>query len=171
MRHGFDAGTTKEVAAEVGLTQPAIYHYVGSKADLLREISIEVGRDMMAALESGLGYGDTPAEQLRGVIHEYSAAVVRDLRSFAVFWLELRSLEPEVRAKLREDEREFVNRVARLVAALQRQGRLPPGPPTVIAQAIMSMPSWMYHWYRPSGSLSAQEVAEIYCALIGLPKA
>src|SRR3954451_10837655 len=108
MRHGFDAGTTKEVAAEVGLSQPAIYHYVGSKADLLREISIEVGRDMMAALENGLASGDSPADQLRAVIHEYTASVVRDLRSFAVFWLELRSLEPEVRAKLREDERDFV---------------------------------------------------------------
>ena len=170
LRSGFDAGTTKEVAAEVGLSQPAIYHYVGSKADLLREISSEVGRDMMAALDAGLASGDSAAEQLRGIIRAYTLAVVHNLRSFAVFWLELRSLEPDVRATLREDEREFVRRVARLVATLQRQGHLPDGPPTAVAQAIMSMPSWMYHWYRPDGPLNSEQVAELYCALIGLPK-
>jgi len=113
MRHGFDAGTTKEVAAEVGLSQPAIYHYVGSKTDLLREIALEVDRDMMAALENGLRSSDKPADQLRGVIREYTASVVRDLRAFAVFWQEIRSLQPEIREKIRNDEREFVARVAR----------------------------------------------------------
>jgi len=168
MRHGFEAGTTKEVAAEVGLSQPAIYHYVGSKIDLLREIALEVDRDMMAALENGLRSSDKPADQLRGVIREYTAGVVRDLRAFAVFWQEIRSLQPEIREKIRNDEREFVARVARLVTALQRQGRLPEGPPTIVAQAIMSMPSWMYHWYQPGGALDVDAISEIYCSLIGL---
>ena len=78
---------------------------------MLREIALEVGRHMMSSLEAGLDDSDDPREQLRGVIHEYTGAVVRGPRSFAVFWLELRSLEPQVRAKLRSNEREFVRRV------------------------------------------------------------
>jgi AcrR family transcriptional regulator len=168
VRRGFAAGTTKEIAAEVGLSQPAIYHYVGSKADLLREIALHVDHDMMEALARGLACSKDEREQLRGVIYEFTAAVVRDRRVFAVFWQELHSLSPETLAKVSSDERIFVARVGRLIAALQKQGHLPAGPPVVLAQAILSMPSWMYHWYRPGGALNAEQISEIYCRLLGL---
>lgn len=168
MRRGFVAGTTKEIAAEVGLSQPAIYHYVGSKGDLLREIALHVDRDMIAALDNGLGSSADPATQLRAVLEEYTAAVVRDRRSFAVFWQEQYSLEPEVRDKIAADERHFVAKVGDLVAALQERGQMPEGPPLLLARAILSMPSWMYHWYRSNGRLTAHDIADIYCRLIGL---
>jgi AcrR family transcriptional regulator len=168
VRRGFAAGTTKEIAAEVDLSQPAIYHYVGSKADLLREIALHVDREMIAALEAGLASSEDPEGKLRGVIHEFTAAVVRDRRAFAVFWQELHSLEPDVREKIAADERDFVAKVGRLVTALQKTGRMPAGPPVVLAEAVLSMPSWMYHWYRPGGKLRAKDIADIYCRLIGL---
>jgi AcrR family transcriptional regulator len=168
VRRGFAAGTTKEIAAEVGLSQPAIYHYVGSKADLLREIALHVDRDMVAALDTGMASSDDPAAQLRAVIHEFTAAVVRDRRSFAVFWQELHSLEPEVGEKIAADERDFVVKVGGLIEALQERGSMPEGPPLLMARAVLSMPSWMYHWYRPNGSLEARDIADLYCRLIGL---
>jgi AcrR family transcriptional regulator len=168
VRRGFAAGTTKEIAAEVDLSQPAIYHYVGSKADLLREIALHVDREMSAALDAGLASSDDAEGQLRGVIHEFTAAVVRDRRAFAVFWQELHSLEPDVREKIAADERDFVAKVGRLITALQKRGRMPAGPPVVLAEAVLSMPSWMYHWYRPGGKLEAKDIADIYCRLIGL---
>jgi TetR/AcrR family transcriptional regulator, cholesterol catabolism regulator len=168
VRRGFAAGTTKEIAAEVGLSQPAIYHYVGSKAGLLREIALHVGRDMVAALDAGMASSADPAEQLRAVIHEFTAAVARDRRSFAVFWQEQHSLEAEVAEKLAADERDFVNKVGGLIKALQKRGTMPEGPPLLMARAILSMPSWMYHWYQPSGRLKTSDIADIYCRLIGL---
>lgn len=168
MRRGFVAGTTKEIAAEVGLSQPAIYHYVGSKADLLREIALHVDHDMIRALQVGLDSSTEPHRQLRGVIHEFTAAVVRDHRVFAVFWQELRMLPDQVRETIAEDERTFVRKVGELVAVLQKAGRMPAGPRTVIAEAVLSMPSWMYKWYRPGGELTAEEIADVYCRLIGL---
>src|SRR3954465_14861572 len=78
VRRGFAAGTTKEIAAEVGLSQPAIYHYVGSKHDLLREIALHVDEEMNGALARGLAVSEEPGRQLRGIIHEFTAAVVRD---------------------------------------------------------------------------------------------
>jgi TetR/AcrR family transcriptional regulator, cholesterol catabolism regulator len=168
VRRGFAAGTTKEIAAEVGLSQPAIYHYVGSKADLLREIALQVGRDVVAALDTGLASSDDPAAQLRAVIHEFTAAVVRDRRSFAVFWRELHSLEPEIGEKIAADEHNCVVKVGELIQALQERGGMPEGPPLLLARAVLSMPSWMYHWYRSSTSLEAREIADIYCRLIGL---
>lgn len=171
MRRGFAAGTTKEIAAEVGLSQPAIYHYVGAKNELLREIALHVAEEMNAALARGLTRSAEPAGQLRGVLEEFTAAVVRDRRAFAVFWQELYSLPEDVRDRVADDERTFVAAVAAIVAVLQEAGRMPPGPTVVLAEAVLSMPSWMYHWYRPEGTLNAAQIADIYCRLIGLDPA
>lgn len=171
VRRGFAAGTTKEIAAEVGLSQPAIYHYVGSKHDLLREIALHVDEEMTGALERGMARSDEPGRQLRSIIEEFTAAVVRDRRAFAVFWQELHSLPDDVRARVAKDERAFVGTIGGIIASLQDDGRMPPGPPVVLAEAVLSMPSWMYHWYRPQGALSARQIAELYCQLIGLPAA
>src|SRR3954470_2167480 len=133
VRRGFAAGTTKEIAAEVGLSQPAIYHYVGSKHDLLREIALHVDEEMNGALARGLAVSEEPGRQLRGIIHEFTAAVVRDRRAFAVFWQELYSLPDDVRSRIAEDERTFVTAVAAIVAALQAEHRMPPGSPIVLA--------------------------------------
>jgi AcrR family transcriptional regulator len=169
-RRGFAAGTTKEIAAEVGLSQPAIYHYVGSKHDLLREIALYVDEEMTGALHRGLARAKDPAGQLRAVIEEFTDAVVRDRQSFSVYWQEIRSLPDDVRTSVSDDERAFVAAVARIVTALQKKGRLPAGPAVVVAEAILSMPSWMYHWYRPEGALSAAQIADLYCKLIGLDR-
>jgi len=170
VRRGFSAGTTKEIAAEVGLSQPAIYHYVGSKADLLREIALQVDRDMLAALEAGLSRRGGPAHRLRGIIEEFTGAVVRDLAAFTVFWQELRSLPRDVREAILEDQRMFVRKVGNQIAPLQQVGRMPPGPVVAVAEAVLGMPSWMYHWYRPEGRLKAAELSSMFCALIGLDR-
>lgn len=167
-REGFSAGTTKDIAAAVGLSQPAIYHYVGSKQDILREIALSVDETMTGALQAGLGSSDSAAGQLRAIIREFTAAVIRARHAYAVFWQELKSIDEPTRKTIQADERKFIGTVAKLVAALQEQGRMPPGPPTVLAQAILGMPSWMYRWYQPRGSLGATEMADLFCALLGL---
>jgi AcrR family transcriptional regulator len=167
-RRGFAAGTTKEVAAAVGLTQPAIYHYVGSKRDLLREIAVQVDRDMMSALTTALRSSTEPGEQLKALLREFTAAVVKDRLAFAVFFQEHHSLETETRDRVEKDERTFVNKVGRMIGVLQAEGRMPEGPTTLLAEAVLSMPSWLYTWYRPGGPMTADQIADVFCALIGL---
>ncbi|MGK2956223.1 MAG: TetR/AcrR family transcriptional regulator [Solirubrobacterales bacterium] len=168
-RRGFTAGTTKEVAAEVDLSQPAIYHYVGSKDALLTEIALQVARDMLAAVESGLDAGSTPREQLRSVVREFTNAVLRNQVEFAVYWKELNSLPPEVRTSVEQGERYFLSRVADLVGQLQASGELPSDAPrAAVTEGIIGMVCWTYHWYRPTKSLSPDALAEMFCDLVGL---
>lgn len=168
-RRGFSAGTTKEIAAEVGLSQPAIYHYVGSKETLLGEIAMHVSRDMTNALDAGLAAGDGPREQFRAVIRELAAAVIRNQAEFAVYWKELHAIPETVRRVVLADERRFLSRIGTLVRALQASGDLPADAPTpVVTEAIIGMVCWSYHWYRAGRSPSADRVAQVFCDLLGL---
>lgn len=169
-RRGFSAGTTKEIAGEVGLSQPAIYHYVGSKDALLSEIAQQVAHDMLAALEAGLDQGVEPYDQFRAVIREFTAAVLKNQVEFSVFWKERNSFPPMIRISIDDGERYFIAELARLVGELQKSGHLPPTlPPSVITEAISGMVCWTYRWYRPGLTLNAEALAEILLTLIGLP--
>lgn len=167
--HGFVSGTTKEVAGRIGLSQPAIYHYVGSKETLLHEIAMQVDREMLEALQRGLDSGDEPVMQLRGIIREFTRAVIDNRKPFAVYYKELHSLEAQTREQITRHERDFVAGVAGVVAKLQRDGNLPEDrPTTVLTEGIVGMISWVHRWYRPEGPLDADAIAETLMGLIGL---
>lgn len=166
---GFVAGTTKEIAARVGLTQPAIYHYVGSKHVLLEEIVHTVDAHMADALHRGLSRGSTARERLVAIIEEFTEAVVRDRRLFAVYYKEMHVLPPPLREQSEAHEAQFVRAVAAVVRELQEDGQLPAEQPTTaITEAILGMVSWAHQWYRPEGALDAPAIAHMFITLLGL---
>lgn len=166
---GFAAGTTKEIAARLGLSQPAIYHYVGAKEDLLREIALQVGRDMLGALHRGLDAGTTPREQLEQFVREFTAALVKNRITFHVYYKEFHALPGELRSELAESERAFVDGVTGVLRQLQDAGSLPADlSPTVLAEGVIGMVSWLHRWYRPAGPLSADAIAEHFLSLLRL---
>lgn len=58
--------------------------------------------------------------------------------------------------------------MGKIIARLQRAKVLPAGPVSIMARAVLSMPSWMHQWYLPEGQMTAAEIADVYCRLIGL---
>lgn len=166
---GFDRGTTKEVAARVGLTQPAIYHYVGSKHDLLIEIVRQVDRDFVAMTAEAFASSDNPVEQLCSVVHAFARALARNQHSFAVYWKEFRAIPSEVAGSVAADQRSFVDQISHLVERVQATGALPADQPTeIVTQGILGMLSWMYWWFKPDGPHSPDDIARGFLAMIGL---
>jgi AcrR family transcriptional regulator len=167
--HGFHRGTTKEIAEKVGLTQPAIYHYVGSKDDLLAEIARQVDRDFSHALEASISSSTDPVEQLISLIHSFVEMLVLNQRTFAVYWKEQNAIPEAARAETEADQRAYVRRIEAVVAEVQRAGALPAQHDThIVAEAIIGMMSWLYWWYRPDAGYDEPQIAQAFCDLIGL---
>jgi len=169
-RRGFTAGTTKEIAADLHMSQPAVYHYIGSKNLLLEEIALKVVNDLSRSLEEGPEDSDNPNLRLRNTIRRFSDAVLRNQNECTVFWRERHSFAPELEAKVIAREREFMTKVAALIADLQTKERLPKHLASgILAEAIIGMPVWSYHWYRQNRHPDARALADLYCDLIGIP--
>jgi len=167
---GFERGTTKEIAERVGLSQPSIYHYVGNKQSLMAEIANQVSTDFTVTLDAAVASSDDPVEQLRAIIHSFAEALALNVKTFAVYWKELGSIPEETATPVAASQRSYVARVDAVVAACQRQGALPARQPThVLAEGILGMLSWMHWWFKPDGRMTADQVAQAFCELIGLP--
>ena len=166
---GFVAGTTKDIAARVGLSQPAIYHYAETKEDLLTEIALRVEADMQRALREALETDGDDIVKLVSFVHRFTAAVIANQLTFAVYYKEMHQLSPDLRDRIRDAEGEFVAGVRGLVQNVQDQGGLlEAASPTVVTEAIVGMISWVYRWYRADGPLSAAEIADTFVKVIGL---
>jgi AcrR family transcriptional regulator len=165
---GFHRGTTKEIAEKIGLTQSAIYHYVGAKDDLLAEIARQVDHDFSRALDESIASSDDPVARLRSLIGSFVDMIVLNQKTFAVYWKEQTSIPPAVYEETLADQRRYVRRIEQVVGDVQAMGVLPADRPThVVAEGIIGMLSWLYWWYRP-GVHSTAEIAASFCDLIGL---
>lgn len=169
-QRGYTAGTTKEIAAELQMSQPAVYHYIGSKALLLDEIALLVAGDFLKSLDTALAESDNPNIRLRNVVRRFTEALLRNQFACMVFWRERHSFSEDLRTTIASQEREFMKTVTGLVADLQKTGHLDADVSSeLLAQAIIGMPAWSYQWYRPNRHPDPHQLADVYCDLVGLP--
>jgi hypothetical protein len=169
-RRGYSSGTTKEIASELQMSQPAVYHYIGSKALLLDEIALLVASDFQKSLTIALEESDNPDIRLRNVVRRFTEALLRNQYECLVFWRERHSFSDHLRVNIAEQERQFMKSVSNLVADLQEKNILNSKVSSeVLAQAIIGMPAWSYQWYRHDRHPDAHELADVYCDLVGLP--
>lgn len=165
---GFNAGTTTEIARRAGLTQPALYHYVGSKEVLLAEICHRMGSHLNAVLESVLEGEDlTPTERLVRFIDGYTRTVINEAGAMSVRATEVRHLPTKIRNKIYEEERAYLHAVEKLVAGAREDGGLPDDvDPWVTTRALLGMMNWTYIWYRSKGVTSEDEIVDALVKLV-----
>jgi AcrR family transcriptional regulator len=166
---GYSAGTTKEVAERVGLSQPSIYHYVGSKSVLLHKIVSEAYAALLRSIEEAARHREDPEAHLAAIVRGMTRAITENREFFGVLWQEFHRLPADLQAAVRKDERTFVRETQRVVGKLQASGRLPDNrSASVVASAILGMVSWTYQWYRPGRDQHPDAVADTYLELIGI---
>lgn len=169
-RRGYSSGTTKEIASELQMSQPAVYHYIGSKALLLDEIALLVASDFQKSLAIALEESDNLDIRLRNVVRRFTEALLRNQYECLVFWRERHSFSEHLRLNIAEQERQFMKTVSGIVFDLQEKNILNSKVSSeVLAQAIIGMPAWSYQWYRHDRHPDAHELADVYCDLVGLP--
>lgn len=166
---GFERGTTREIARRVGLTQPALYYYVGSKEDLLSQIAVEVADEFTARITEALSSTDEPVPRLRAVIAAFVQAMSEYHKEFGLRFSELRSVPQPIFDELRDGERRFVSLIADAVKDAQAAGALPVDRDhRVLTLGIMGMLSWTFTWLSPEHH-DVDDVIATFCDLIGLP--
>src|SRR5207248_4607301 len=108
-----------------------------------------------------------PEERLRMLIRRHIEVVlsVRD-REITVMLHENHPLPPSLRRRINARKKDYVHFVENLIAEVQRARRSQGAVnPRAAAFALLGMINWLYQWYKPEGSLNADELARQYTAI------
>lgn len=157
--HGYHNTSLDDVAAELGVTRAALYHYIRSKQEILFEchmLTYDLGEQAIeyarAHAKNGL---ETGCLIIRRFIELFNGAMGR-----VAVMSEHQSLEPTMQALVQKRRDDFDHEFRSIIEAGIRDGSIRAVDAKLAVFFAMGAVNWMgTRWYRPDGPLSIEEIA------------
>jgi TetR/AcrR family transcriptional regulator, cholesterol catabolism regulator len=153
---GFHATSMREISRESGMSLAGIYHYVSGKTELLFLIQDRCFSQVIAGARAAISQEITAADRLRAFIHHHVEFFTAHMPEMKVLSHEEDELTGTRRAQVRKQKREYVN----LLIGLLEQVTTADVNRQVAAYALFGMINWIYTWYKPSGPVSPERLAD-----------
>jgi AcrR family transcriptional regulator len=164
-QRGYHATSLNELCAATGLGKGALYHYIGSKEELLAAIHDRVMDEVMTGADRVATAGGTPSTQLSMLGDELLDVIHRYPDHVWVFLHEFPALTGERAEQFRVRRRAYQQRVEDVLRAGVETGEFRELDPRLTALAWLGMHNYTYLWLRPGGRLSARDVAKPFADL------
>jgi AcrR family transcriptional regulator len=159
-RQGYHATGITELCVANDLGKGALYHYIGSKEELLAAIHDRVMDEVMLGAERVAEAGGSPPEQLSRLGDELLDVIARYPDHVWVFLHEFPALTDKRAEQFRLRRREYERRVEETLRAGIASGEFRDIDPRLTALAWLGMHNYTYLWLKPGGRLSARDVAK-----------
>lgn len=164
---GYDGTSMSELTEATGLAAGGLYHYIEGKDDLLIAICDELLEPLLAQAREIVAEGAEPVAQLRQLVGAWVAHVVEHRDHMLVFTQERQAIESEPRwRRVRSQRRAFEKILDEVLARGEADGSMTFADRRLSLLALLGMVNYTPQWVRPAGRLSAQEIAEGYCAMV-----
>ncbi len=165
-RRGYHATGITELCAANGLGKGALYHYIGSKEELLAAIHDRVMDEVMLGAERVEDAGGPPSYQLAMLGDELLDVIHRYPDHVWVFLHEFLALTGERAEQFRSRRRTYERRVELILQAGIVAGEFRNVDPKLTALAWLGMHNYTYLWLKPGGRLLARSVAKPFAEIV-----
>src|SRR3954451_17658589 len=182
-RNGYEHSKWADIAQAVGVGSTALYHYFESKLHCLYVIqaeAVQADRDKFDRIVAEHeDFGEALTAILNAVFDLTEHEVLRNrvlVAEQALVGLHRTSpREEEARQLARSHMRDLEFAWATFLTRGMEQGAIAQADPRMLARAVLGLCNSVWHWYRPRGRLSLEEVQGFYVerclAVAGLPPA
>jgi AcrR family transcriptional regulator len=163
---GFHATSMQDIADAVNLQKASLYYHFSSKQEILLALLDHALDILIDRLEIVLSQTLTPDEKLRQAMSSYLQTIAENQNLSAVLLLELRALDPELKARhaIRRDKFERLWR--NLIAEGKEKGIFSCADPSLAGRALLGVMNWTVTWYRKDGPRPASEIAGQFANLL-----
>jgi len=164
-RKGFDATTTRDIAAAVGMHAGSPFYHFKSKSALLYAVMEEGMRTALARQADALSAKEDAATALRRLIRSHFDTLHGPRRDFIpVMLYEARSLNDRQRAAIARLQREYEAAWVPVLEALAAGGRLR-ADVGIARLLIFGALNWSVQWFKPNKRASLDDVTDAAMAL------
>lgn len=129
VQDGFDAATTRQIAARCGLSEGAIYRHYASKDDIARDLFLSIHTRLTLLVSEFSADATTIDEAVASVIAEYCRVADEDWTLYAFHLLQLHRFL----GYWKDEDGDPVSAVATIVKDAIGKGQLPAGNPELLA--------------------------------------
>lgn len=161
-QQGFQATGIREIASEVGLTVSALYYYVGTKEELLRDILRDTASSMLTSALQIEEASGLPEQKLALLVLLHVWFSGEHAQQMQVANTEFRSLSGEARQQVLE-LRDRYDAVWREVVTQGKAMRMFQVQNAKLAAiAIIEMCNGVSYWFRSDGDLTLTQVCYMH---------
>ncbi len=165
-QRGYDQTTMQDLAASMGLATGALYHYFGSKEQLLIMICDQLTEPLLARARELMRTDEPPEVQLRALVRLWVANVIEHRDHMLVFQQERHAIQSGSQWREVRDSRKAFERLVE--SALRRAGACgrPGFDERLVLASLLGMVNHTAQWYRPRGRLRPDQIADGYLELL-----
>ena len=164
-RHGYEAVSMRQLAAEVGVQAAALYRYFPTKQDLLFTLMREHMETLIEAWHAARPGTADPAARLAAFVENHIRFHVARRHSTHVSNMELRALSHERLTYILRMRGTYEKELRQILRDGADRGSFLVEDPGLTAMAIIQMITGVIVWFRPDERLSVEEVTETYLAM------
>jgi AcrR family transcriptional regulator len=166
LEHGYQKTSMSLLSARLKITKPSLYYYFQNKEEILVEcyrvgIAEIDGCLQRSNLEAGTGLA-----KLRLYVHAYAITVLTDDFGRCVAMIDDSELSKETRRGVRNLKRRIDISIRELVEAGIKDKSIAPCNPKLVSFAIAGAINWAGTWYKPTGELSPDEIAQAFTQIL-----
>jgi AcrR family transcriptional regulator len=166
-RHGFEGTSVQDIVDAAGVTKGAMYHYYGSKDDLLYEVYHQLLTMQMSHLTDIVKGSGTAAERLREAAIDVVESSLANLDDMIVFFRSLHMLPDDRQTQIRAERRAYHDVFRGLVEEGMAAGVFRTEVSAdVVVHYFLSTVNQLGSWFRPDGALAPRQVGEQYAELL-----
>jgi AcrR family transcriptional regulator len=165
-QRGYDQTSVPDLARELGLATGSLYHYFGSKEQLLIEICDQLMDPLLEQARELATQQAPPEQRLRDLVRLWVAHVVEHRDHMLVFQQQRHAIQHGAQWRsVRASRKAFEDLVADVLGQLH-SATGPPEQRRLLIAALLGMVNHTVQWYRHGGSLTAQQIADGYVDLL-----
>lgn len=159
-KKGYKAVSMREIARILNVRPSTLYHYFRSKEDILFRLMETAMEESLNGLRR-LRESDTkPKEKLIQMLEFYASYYLEHSDRLTLLVNEIPSLSSEMREKLIEKEKEFVNLFRSLLEQLIEEREVIGIHPTSAIFSFFGMIHYTVKWYNPEGPISPEMLSK-----------
>lgn len=165
---GYEASSVGDLAADIGISKAAIYHYFATKREIYDAIIFNVLSGLVKFVSKEVMSQDSPTEKLRSFMTSHACYFEAYHNEFVSMLIgfsgmhEAAKLKQEV-VRLRDD---YENMLRNIIDEGIRDKSFDQLDSVTATRSILSMLNWMARWFKPEKEVKAEEVALDYYHLL-----
>jgi AcrR family transcriptional regulator len=165
-RQGYHATTMRDIAAALNIKGASLYAHIDAKEDVLWEIVDRAADEFLAAAQPWVAATGPAAPRLRAMLHAHIGVVARNLENATVYFHEWRFLRGVRREAIAQRRDAYEACFRQVIQQGIDAGEFPGADARMGARLVLSAGNWLYQWFRPAGSLSADAIADQFADII-----
>lgn len=156
---GYHATSLDDVAAQLGVSKPLVYHYLGNKEQVLLQCMRRGLGQLQAVFEVAQAQAGTGLDRLRCYLVGFAMVNMADFGRCTIRTGD-EVLSPDNRALFRADKREIDEQLRTLIRAAAADGSAMVEDVRFAGFAIAGALNWPARWHKADGARPMEEVAE-----------